>query len=205
MWRAFNVLGKSLEMLGIQTRKESWNLRKKQPTLNSDDSNKPYDETDFWKTYDVKEFLIKNNTHETLVVYPESMDSCGVFESVQQQYQEMYMFKLYLYRDTSPREGIATAFTVQKGQKTYLMTCTEDGTLRLEERTAPQFISGYESKYIFYKRDFNEGDTEAYSFESSLFAGYFLASEQENGWKKLALRSRQHEVDENFRIQLVKI
>nr|XP_033775326.1 interleukin-18-like [Geotrypetes seraphini] len=192
-------------MLGIQRRKKSWNLRKMQPTLHSDGCNNSYDETDAWKIYTAEDFLIKNSMHETLVVYPESMDSCGLFESVQQQYQGTFRFKLHLYQDTNAKEGVPTVFTIQKGLKTYLMHCTEDRTLRFEEGSVPRWISGYKSKYIFYKRQFSEGDAEAFSFESSILVGYFLASEQEHGCKKLALRSHQHEVNENFRIQLVKV
>ncbi|XP_029428115.1 interleukin-18 isoform X1 [Rhinatrema bivittatum] len=184
---------------------------RRHPVLSPDGSNKftACDETDFWKRHGKtsSEVLIKNWVHETLVVYPEAADSCIVFESRtrQQRFQDDCSIKLHEYRDTGPREGISVALTVQKGRKSYLIYCTSEKTLQLKEGNALLSIPGDRSEYIFYQKDFREGDTEAFSFESSFLAGYYLASEQENGQKKMILRKSRGEVDEELRMQVIYV
>ncbi|XP_029428737.1 interleukin-18-like [Rhinatrema bivittatum] len=160
-------------------------------------------QVDSWKTYNNQflKVLIENSLNDTLLVYPESEENCAVFRSLQARHEDDCSIKLHEYRDTSPREGISVAFTVQKGRKSYLMNCTSDRTLEFQEGNAPSYIPGDRSEYIFYQKFFSEGDS-AFSFESSLLAGYFLASKEENGLKKLALKKSQDQVDDNLRIQI---
>ncbi|XP_030077285.1 interleukin-18 [Microcaecilia unicolor] len=163
-------------------------------------------QADSWKMYDNQplQALIENRLNDTLVAYPDEPESYAVFraQTVQEKHKDKCKVKIHEYMDTSPREGLSIAITVQKDSKTYIMYCRKDTTLGFKEENAPKNIAGNKSEYIFYKRDFSEGDNEAFRFESSLLDGYFLASKEENGLRKLALKKSHDQVDESLRMKV---
>nr|XP_033775064.1 interleukin-18-like [Geotrypetes seraphini] len=161
-------------------------------------------QTDSFRKYENNnlQVLFENSLNDTLVVYPDVRESYAEFRSqtMQERHKDTCKVNIHEYRDTSFREGVSIAITVQKESKTYIMYCRTDTTLGFKEGPAPLNILGVKSEYIFYKRTFSEGDVEAYSFESSLLTGYFLASKEENGLRKLSLKRSQDQVDESLRM-----
>ncbi|XP_075404875.1 interleukin-18 [Tenrec ecaudatus] len=98
-------------------------------------------------------------------------------------------FIIKKYKDTMPR-SLPVSLSVKYMNKTHTLSC-ENKTINFKEISPPDAINDTKSDIIFFMRNVRGHDK--CRFESSLYPGYFLASQKESDLYKLILKENQNE------------
>nr|QHW05983.1 interleukin 18-A1 [Andrias davidianus] len=162
-------------------------------------------DTDNWSRSSYSEpqmKILQNYLNLVLVAYPEQKHGCiARYESTLIS-PERGTFSLHYYRDNHPKHGMPVLFTVKVDNKKYLMYCATNGTVQFREEDAPKYIQGTTCEFIFYKKQFQPGVSNAFKFESSLEEGLYLAFEKYGNFSKLILKKVvMDEIDETIKIK----
>ncbi|XP_007934798.1 interleukin-18 [Orycteropus afer afer] len=98
------------------------------------------------------------------------------------------IFIIKMYKDSQPR-ALAVTISVKCMKRIFTLSCNNK-TINFKEISPPEVINDTKSDIIFFMKSV-QGQDEKKMFESSLYQGYFLASEKDADFYKLILKEKQ--------------